>query len=457
MDDEARLEELLQANFQEDIMNRQNQGAGYADIQQMPQESMPRQNQVSQQSNEDKVRQDHPFLSFFADNFPELMEKLGRPLSQETKDLSRYAKSGVEFAEDWLHLPEVGAGILQGLTDVPVSVANTVLRPAGAPIPHADFRSMLKKPESLGGDIAHGLGNIVGATPGVGALYGAADKLPRGAGFAGNATDALKGALTGYVGGEHGDEGEGRVISAVAGAPLAVAANLTNSSIGKNVGRAYKEVKQKFNKEYDKVWQAAAKEGLDKFSGLTKNSALALKGIDKKFVEPLKDALKSRQLSDLHKGRSKLLEYVRQQDKIVKNGGAIDAKAYARAEKMAERAEKAIENTLGKSTKGVDKLYNKTQQAYKKEVVPYSNNPAVRSHAGGDLTDSDFAKLLKGNSKSGKLFRKNLAGDHPDVATNKALVDALKAASPGKILKTAVALGLGTAGYHGIKDQFLDQ
>ena len=366
-----------------------------------------------------------------------------------------YLRKANKFAEDTLHLPEYGAGILQTLADIPISVANLGLKGVNAAldtdvrIPHPDFRALLNKPKTLGGDIAHLAGNITGGVPGFGAAYSVADKLPRASGYAGLAGDIAKGIGTGYATGEHGDNDEGRIASAVLGAPAAVVNSLLKSTTGQNIGRAYKEVKTEYNKLYNGVLSSAEAEGLSKHLNLPKKfDAKSFKGVSDKYVEPLKKAIDSRSIKDAHKAQSKLGSFVRYQDKLRSAGNPINDTAYDAAVKQQKALQKAINNSLAKSSKGLDSKYKEITKGYLKDVVPYKENSAVLKHANNKLTNTDLAKKIN-KGVAGEQFRKNLSSLHPEIGITesaKATADALQLKDILKIA-TGTALGGGAIGY----------
>ena len=231
------------------------------------------------------------------------------------------------------------------------------------------------------------------------------------------------------------------VPSAIAAVPLAgrgvkaVGKAATKTKVGKGIGQEINTLQTKFNNLYEGILNEANEEGLK--TALKSPGQRALKGLQSSVAKPVKKALETNNVRDVHAAQSKLGQFIRKQERLRDKGGIIDDEALQKAIRLRSKFKGSLDKTLSKSSSGLSDRYKDVTSLYKQELVPYTRNPGVQEFLAGDITEKDFVKALQGGSKAGKLFRKDLAKKHPEVALNKTL---------GNVIKGIPIVGAGAYG-----------
>lgn len=218
----------------------------------------------------------------------------------------------------------------------------------------------------------------------------------------------------------------------------------SKTKIANNINNAFTGAKGRYNSLYDSLFQKVEQEGIKTNlpgkdipkRALNKIINKATQGIDAQTMKPVKKAFKTNNPKDVHEAKSKVSEYIRNENKIKRAGGRIDNDAMAKAKSLKKDLNKELNDALKANNIELADEYKNITKGYKKDVVPYSRNPAIQEFNVGDSVPKDLVKALRGGGKSGKLFRAHLAEQHPEVRSNQLLENGLK-------------LGLG--GYGGYK------
>lgn len=222
-----------------------------------------------------------------------------------------------------------------------------------------------------------------------------------------------------------------------------VPSSVSKEKIATKIGEGFAQNKQKYSGLYGDLFNAAEQEGIKTSlpgsdlpdRALRRIIKKATNGIDEQTRKPIVKAFKTNSPEDVHAAKSKLGEFIRSENKIKRNGGRIDNDALQRAKQLKKELGQELSEALNKSEQGLGVQYKDITKGYRKEVVPYSRNPAIQEFSVGDSVAKDLIKSLRGSSKSGKLFRSHLAEQYPEVKTNQILENVLKG-----------GLGLGVVG-----------
>ena len=246
--------------------------------------------------------------------------------------------------------------------------------------------------------------------------------------------------------------GAGKILKAGAkvGKEALTPFNYSKTKIANKIDKSFGDLKGKYNKLYEGLFDAAEQEGISTNlpgSDLPENAMRkiikkSMRGIDSDVRESIEKAFSTNSPRNVHEAQSTLGEYIRNETKIKQRGGSIDRNALNRAKKLQKEMKKELEMALERSESGLGNQYKDVSSGYKKEVVPYSRNAAIQEFAAGESVPQDLIKALRGGGKSGKAFRKFLAEEHPEVKYNKIIEDAIKIGLGGSGLG-----GAGTIGY----------
>lgn len=361
-------------------------------------------------------------------------------------------QKGVDFFENYMHLPELGASILQSMADAPISVANLGLGPLGMEIPHPDLRGMLNKPETIGGNAVSILGSILGGYGPATKAFGMLDKaMPMAAG-GGVAGDVFKGLLTGFGLGETGEGGEGRTEAAAFGGLLAPAARLFPSAVAHRVSETKNRIGKQFNEIYDGIFKAKGT-GAKPTKVPKANYDYLRKQMGKDYRQALDNFLGKPTIENGHKLQSDLGKFLESIDKSrIRAGGSLPS-AKNEAEEIAAQLQKKIRGSIFTSLSDIEPGLGKTYQAvtkqYAEKMAPYLN-PDILKYQAGKTKGSELYEALKKNHE----FRFSTRGQHPQFDLNDFLgapaeagLDAAK-----QVGKYAAGYGLGQWGldkYHG--------
>ncbi len=362
-----------------------------------------------------------------------------------------YMQKGIDFAENYAHLPELGAGILQSFADIPISAANLALMPFDKEIPHPDFRRMLNKPKTLGGDIASGVGGVLGGYGPAVKAYGALDKFMPGKGAAGMAADVAKGLLTGFGLGETGAEGEGRAASGLIGGGLAPIAKLLPSSVAHNISEAKNKLGKHFNKAYGEIFKKAEQAGVNQIRKPQANYEYVRKHMGKDYRQSMDNFLTNPDLKSAHKFQSDLGKFIESINKSrIKAGGSLPS-VKNEAEELAINMQKKIRGSmfdeLSKKEPGLGKEFQKVTKQYRDKMAPYLQ-PDILKYQAGKLKGAQLYDALGKNNE----FRSATRGQFPQFDINEALAPALKGGFnlAKDIGKYAAGTGLGGLGVYGL-------
>lgn len=336
--------------------------------------------------------------------------------SKKLQSFKPYAETGQRISEDYLKLPEFGAGALQSLADVPISVANLGLNPAGLGIPHPDFRGMLNKPASLAGEVAGIAGQLTGGLPLYSKGFGAASTGPKVPGYGGQLDAIGRGAVTGYAMGETGEEGEGRVLGGLLGGALAPFEFLNKSRVGAKFGEDTKKLQKKFNVKYDNIFNTAKKAGAQYIRPPQNvDYALLRKHLDRDGKIALDRFLSNSTLKHAQEFQTELGRFGETVKKARKIQGKVSG-VTGEAEEAASKLQKKLRGTIYQNLESVEpKLgqeYLKTTKQYGEQVGPRLTGGYQQYKAGGKgskLTDSlikDFDNAIKTDPKRVQVLLK---------------------------------------------------
>jgi hypothetical protein len=218
--------------------------------------------------------------------------------------------------------------------------------------------------------------------------------------------------------------------------------SLTKSRVAESINSSFNQAKDKYGKLYGDLFKDAKNANL-KTTLPAKPIKRITEGIDKDVVNVVKKAFNTNNPKHVNEAQSKLGEFIRAEQKIQRKGGKIDRDALSKAKRLKKELISELDKTFSKSNPNLAKRYTDIKSGYKKEVVPYSRNNAIREYNAGEWVAEDLVKALRGGGNSGKAFRKHLGDAHPEVDINKKL---------GQIAK-----GLGSsAGIYGGYKYFAD-
>lgn len=330
------------------------------------------------------------------------------------------------------YLAPWGASVLESIPNAAASVANVAYEPlsGGQRIPHLDLHNLefgdkrvLPKEYS---ELASILGSLSLPAVGFEKAVGSIKNIPNPKGISSYLANIGKGAATGYALGED-DEGS-RLVGALLGAVAPMAHGILPSSVGNKVLENFKNVKQKFSKEYKSIFDSLNKEGIKKISHeITpkKIKEIESAGFPKyrATIEKLKKS-KNAKPEDLHKAQSDLGKIIQR----LKESDAKKGLSFSERETLekAENLKNSILNSLEEGMKGTKsgESYKTISKRYAKEVVPYLEQPSVRRAAlkptqKGYINPERLPKKL--NSETGDPFRNAFKGQYPELLLNKLL------------------------------------
>lgn len=392
-----------------------------------------------------QLKQQHPFLYWPARLLAE------SPLaSKHVQAAGRAVRPAVEFAEDTLHLPEFGAGVLQTMADLPISAANVGAHMLGTDtrFQHPDFRSMLNKEESVGGDIASVLGNILGGYGGYKKGVDVAQSLPKIPGYGGLLDSVIKGTAVGGILGETGEGGEGRGLGAAIGAAFAPLDALTKSALGSRVAKDTAKLKSHFNNLYDAIFEKAANQGA---RGVRPPPNLDYEGLSdflkSDYRKTLYKYLQNPTLKNSQDLQSDLGKFINDISVARKSGKVLGAgknDAEQIAADLQKRLRGGIFTELNKASPDLGNEYLKTTFEYGEKLAPRLTG-GMQKHLSGDIKSGKLFDTLLKNER----FMKDIASEYPMLGTRQGLEEALK----NPLFKDMLlpigkgAAGVGLAGY----------
>lgn len=389
--------------------------------QQMPQE-------LSAQDRINLAHQQHPFLSKIAEalmQHPRLQENI-----QNAANYTAPLKGAIESAG----IPQLGAGLLQGMGNAGISAANLpieLLAGKEHKLPYLNLNDMA--PASIFGNIPFKAGEIGGnLLIDYAALRGLNKRLPRSTGYAGLLQDALKMAGAGFVTGES-DESS-RLANAILSGIGGFIPGITKGGIAENVMKARNTAKSYYTKAYNKVFSAAEKAGKSTIATPKINASRLIEEVPSKYTRALEGFMNNGDLRTAHKAQSDLGKYINSLTKRQESLGITSHEG-----KLLEEAINAQKKIRGKifeelnhvGDKQLGKEYQKLTAGYKTDVVPYTTNKAINAVKRGELLPKNLApKLLKGEK-----FQAQLGPEFPELGLNAAI---------NKVLKYGGAAAAGT-------------
>ena len=331
---------------------------------------------------------------------------------------------------------EFGAGALEGVGNMGISLANLAMKadPAYSAsgllgkeerIPHLDFSEYLADP----GSIARTAGNFLAPVPPFLKALKYGREIARPKGYLGVASDALRGAGTGYALGED-SEGD-RGLSAGLGAVLGGALGSTNKSIGKRFEEDGRKLKKEIGKMYESIFSDAAKEGIERVSKPSINVGF-LKYTPEKTRESIVKYLQNPTLRHAHDARKDLGRIERKFKKDFDSGSLTtqEIKAWDAAKEAQSKIDESIIgefNNFGRPD--LAEKFLKANERYATEYIPYTTKESKA-----------LTKKFLGNGKHETFIESN----YPEIEGKRKFIDSLK-----RLGVIGAAGGLGVGAYKG--------
>lgn len=210
--------------------------------------------------------------------------------------------------------------------------------------------------------------------------------------------------------------------------------NLTAKNITKDVLKTREKNIGQFNKSYSKLWDEAKNKGFENaLYDIDINLPIIKKYSPGKAIEGVKDFSKNPTLENAHNAKSDLLRIKRELDKKTTLSTAERKQSKAVNDAIESIKSNMFKEETGNINKNLSKRYEKIQEGYKNEVVPY-NNKAIKEYLRGESSPEELVNSLSRrafNAKRGKYHKamkyRKMIKDHPYLN----------------------ALGIGTAGGSG--------
>jgi hypothetical protein len=375
------------------------------------------------------------------------------PASVPSTPLSRF--EGMRSALKNYAVP-AALGVADSLWNTGKSVGNLVMDPLSnltgrdLRIPRSSIGQDLM-PEG-GSELARSIGDFGGNFIPIAGGMKALSMAPK---FANNLGGAiLGGAGLGYATGE--DAPGGREVGAMIGAglsPLSQIPKITNKGIGNQIVSDFKALKKDFSKQYNNIFKEAEKKGISTIKN-PMNDAMVdsiMKAAPSKVSKGLKQFKDSPTLENAHKAQSDLGLYI---SKFKDKHGltAVERNSLRAAEEAKDRLKMSINQSLQKGGMELRGRYQTIGNAYKKEVVPYIENDAIRKAslkpgAKGYIKPSRLPEKL--SKQSSDAFMEIMGEKYPGYGLNRML-------SQNKYMAAALggagAATLGGYGYNKLID-----
>lgn len=367
---------------------------------------------------------------------------------------------------NYMNLPSLAGGILQGVGDIATSVANAPLQAIGYKgIPHGNLKEYL--PDNLSSNTAFEAGDIGGSLAALGPVFSGAQKAIQAPtniaesisgyfpnvskyipdlsnGYGGIAKNAAAGAATGYATGEEAPGG--REVGAALGAALPPVLSARSGAVANNIADDKKAIEDLYRSKYDTLFNDAKQQGIDTVPIDSSNDTSRIIGKTAgKYNESLKNYLSDQSLPNAHKAQSDLGTYIRYIDRISKNQTltSSELKTLDSAMKVRSYIQTSIDKSLSNSNNNLGQGYKDISQGYKNDVVPYKGL-GIEDYVNNKIKPN----TLLSNLNKDDQFMLSMGKKYPQLMLNKMLGNYIT-----KALISGGALGVGAKVGYGKYDE----
>lgn len=192
--------------------------------------------------------------------------------------------------------------------------------------------------------------------------------------------------------------GTGKVVNALN--PM----NLTAKNIAKNVLSTVEKNKRHYSTYYNNLWKEADKKGFGDLSSIVNSIDIGTlrKYSPKKSIVGIEEFVKNPNLKNAHAAKSDLLRMNRDLGKLTTLRTAERQQLKAVTDAIGNIQENMFKNEKGILDKKMLNKYNKIQQGYAKEVVPYKIK-AINAFRRNEISAKELVNKLSGGEFAAKV------------------------------------------------------
>lgn len=382
---------------------------------------------------------------------PNILAQLNGSTPTQSSFLDKAAGMADKFNNliEGAHLPEVGAGFLQGAGDVGASLGNLIARPFGHPIPHPNFQKYFGN--SLGSKIAFGAGELGSQIPLMASGAATIGRLTNIGSKAGLSGRVAQGTVSGGLLGEN-EEG-GRLGGIVTGGVLPIAsstvkgiAKMGSNKISDNVLKALRSTEKEYKQKFKSIFKEADRSGINRgLKRVEHDSHILARGGDKDYIHALQEYNYNPTLSNAHSAQSDLGKYIAN---IGRPKNSLERHAKNEAKYVQKTLkENMIEHMHSKGRVDLALKYLDAKEGYKNELLPYLKSKPIKALQEGEIRKKNFANAI---AKDEKFMSKIGQYRHPEISRRETMSKVLNS----KAGQYGIGTALGSAGLYGLARLF---